>query len=453
MTPSSKLRSDHVAISLYNVTLRDPNTKSFNVQSSMNDTGSKSEIHIIGLESFLAVGMNAMKAQLFKCDFQTAAQYHFSGQWLPKHCQSVEGWKITTALVNASAYPGPASFWKASTTVTTTTSAILNDFVASGLVKQGEREGTYQITQFGFDNLTRSRQTHNHRQALKRRKHLALIELSQWELLDLLLDKGWQLLPMPVRKAVAPLALTAGQESIDIVYFNNQLEISKEYLVVCASTRQLADIGVQEVRHKQPLRYYASMLSILDAGQFLAIPAMPYQADDQLPIADELQQQPQQNMFAIEDGYFEDSEDDMREEGDPSLDEVDEDQENQDVPVVAAASSAGSERTTKWGPFSFRMVVTKAASGRIEMKVVARCPFHKDAGDAKGTACTRSCAFSGDGRENAENLLRQWCLMGRHVTHRACGPSDDSHKFLDPMNEVLQERSVQDAELQQAMLA
>ena len=87
------------------------------------------------------------------------------------------------------------------------------------------------------------------------------------------------------------------------------------------------------------------------------------------------------------------------------------------------------------------------------MKVVARCPFHKDAGDAKGIACTRSCAFSGDGRENAENLLRQWCLMGRHVTHRACGPSDDSHKFLDPINEVLQERSVQDAELQQAMLA
>ena len=231
---------------------------------------------------------------------------------------------------------------------------------------------------------------------------------------------------------------------------------------------------MSEIQQRAKVSYYTSLLDVIwPRKQTTAM--IDDQPRDCLPITDNIvpQRAPVHVemldvMLAVEDqqeqatteldAFFDNESDidiDVREEGDPDTDN--------DVPMLEGidddnimtvlAESTGTT-TTKWGPFSFREVATMKANGGLELKMVVRCPWHRDIGDAAGTNCSKALVFQDTpmAKANAALRLRQWCLAGRHCRHRAQpGDKTDSHRFIEPRKLTCQPALDQDNALHTAL--
>ena len=246
--------------------------------------------------------------------------------------------------------------------------------------------------------------------------------------------------PAPV-ELVSPLVPGA-------IYSNSKLEVSLDYLRVFASLETLRLKGIESVHHKQKVGYYTQLL-----GNAKQVSTKALQQDTM--VSGECAYVDLE-VLAIADGQVEDDDectyadvlDDEPMEGDPTEFDAD--------PTGHLHAHVGVDSDHKFGPFGFRIVhsftQTKDGDVRTQTKWVVRCPFHKDVGDAAGTACTKALVFHGaEHREVCRLQLREWCLAGRHKQYRALW-SAESHKGIDPMTLVPAFLAEQQSRLDAALL-
>lgn len=208
VTATNEMRSDMIAVSVYEVTNRSRKERSLCIQSKMEEE--MSQVRLLAAEAFLAVGMDNLKRSMVESALTSEATYHFEGVPLPRQCHDHEGWSVLTHIVNAGAYPGPFALWSPSPTLGEDARRCLQDFIAAGLVSELQ-PGMFQVTVMGMKYLQRSRVCKSHRHVFHRRE-VPVLEWTQWELLDWLLRRDWQLHPYVPRKAPPALMLSASED-------------------------------------------------------------------------------------------------------------------------------------------------------------------------------------------------------------------------------------------------
>ena len=339
--------------------------------------------------------------------------------------------------------------WRPPTSTSPKQLEILTHFQDAGLVHKlpGNAWG---MTQLGFSTLRRSRGTHGHRHVFNRREHFALPDIHTWELLDLMEEQGWQLCPHVWRQKLPPLKLDKTKAIIDKIHFPRKVEVSRDYVLCLAQNQQLAIKGCDELKQKQPISYYHNLIGVLHPDRQLKALGNLEQDDvlEALPapspeISADVPDDNVQPMLAICDQPIE-----------GSLDSEDEVQ-----PAAAAGEASGSgqslappEALIKFGPFTLRFVDTvQNATGKIERKIVCRCPFHKDPTDASGTFCSKAGTYKSiEDRERLTAQLMSWCSAGQHKANRALLQAT-SHKGVDPRALPVVDRSQLESDLRRAL--
>jgi hypothetical protein len=435
---SDVLRSDHVVVIKSQVEAEDKDRRTFNVISSMFDDESSSgaQVHLLSMDTLLACGMATLKQKMITMELTPDSVYTFYGQPLSAAARASQGWEFANQFVAAHAFPGTDRSWSVPDSLGSETLAVLNELVAFELVVE-LRSRNFQLSPRGFSCLRRSRRTSDFHHFFKRRKGVALTDLSQWELMDQLDEWGWEGHVFPKRVKLCAFALTAGVALIGKYYWNSSCEINHDYLKVLASTKELSLLGLKEIKQKEHGSYYSGIVDFLRPEKKLAIENQglhEFHDDDatlassilDLSLADHAE-----SFLAIEDALAEEGdassqEEDFRDDV-GSLDELGSPAPPSATNGAVPASPDGFE---KWGSFTFRVQSTiKAPRGCLEEKWVVRCPHHRDAGDRASTSCTKSAVFHSLEQKHAtKQWLRQWCLEGRNHQSRA---EEGGHRWLE----------------------
>ena len=109
-----------------------------------------------------------------------------------------------------------------------------------------------------------------------------MLQWSAWELLDFLVEKGWKLLPLPLREKIGPVHLKKTKHVTGCFYFNSKMEIARPYLLCLVFNKQLATAGIKTIEHRLPVQQYQQLLdfhsgvqqpALQDDSPFLALEA------------------------------------------------------------------------------------------------------------------------------------------------------------------------------------
>ena len=138
----------------------------------------------------------------------------------------------------------------------------------------------------GFENLRRSRHVGNFKLLFRRRKAIEVGQMTHWELMDLLFERGWSCKAIVARQKVDAISLSPGVDPVASFYYNSQLEISKSYLHVLCQAKALADIGHTVIQRKQTVEYYNALLRTLTPDEVLPMLVDDSQASELLAIED-----------------------------------------------------------------------------------------------------------------------------------------------------------------------
>jgi len=194
--------------------------------------------------------------------FRPESTYSFAGLPLSIECRSDTARALYADLVANDAFPGPNKYW-AVRDPSEAQSRILLSCWDVGYLEHEFGQG-WRITPFGWNFLKRHRQTSNHRHVFRRRTLVPIRDWTLFELLDLLIEQGWSLKCSQPRVEPPAIGLLPDASVVDSVYGNKFGELSRDYLMCLVDNQKLAQTcGVTELKHKQPVRYYAEMLAKL----------------------------------------------------------------------------------------------------------------------------------------------------------------------------------------------
>ena len=429
ISPSTMLRSDMLAIAMYEIEGGEREPRRQTISPSRVDT----DVHIISIETLLAMGYDRLKASFVRCKFEGIGSFHFSGMPLPQICHTEIGWTLVSAIVGACAGPCSEVVWTAPPTLTSEEVAILSALVEGGLIRS-VTPNTYALTMKGFENLRRSRHVGNFKLLFRRRKAIEVGQMTHWELMDLLFERGWSCKAIVARQKVDAISLSPGVDPVASFYYNSQLEISKSYLHVLCQAKALADIGHTVIQQKQTVEYYNALLRTLTPDVVLPMLVDDSQASELLAIEDAKPEESDEaaqeaSLLQQEEGEYDDD------DGEPEESAPGQESARQAEPAL----SSHGDIARRFGPFTFRVQRTKKKTG-LELKWIVRCPFHRDDGDLPGTSCTRAAVFHNEEqKEKTRLMLQAWCLAGRFKKTRA-EPAQDSHKGVNTFRYCCQVR-------------
>ena len=434
---SSQLRSDHVAIMPLAVAerSRDGAAEAFLTVSSLvyhDDI----ELEMLGFESFKDLTMVQLK-RMHHGDFAEGSTYVFGGRPLPPCCHSSTARGFLSDLVASDAYPlGKQCLFVGSPSL-----ALLE--VIDALVQHGYIETPlarwYRITDFGWPFLSRQRNVCNMRHLFKRRKLLPITSWTTWELMDLLVEQGFELQRLPRGSEPTPLSLRDFNPMTNKVFYVDKFaNVHKDYLLCLARIDDLVALenGPPEIRHKQSVGWYAQCLLGETPGESSA----PQSAlvDDTpmtLMICDA---DADVNHDAIDGGASDEM--DAWQDAEELLDDTPDFIPPPDLlpPSPKRLKSHAPLKTVMelgretWGTFKFMVIRSGGKPGKVQLSV--KCCYHRDPSDPAGTHCTKGRKFvDGDVEDFARVRLqlRHWCLAGRTRPRRAL-PKAQAHKHIEP---------------------
>lgn len=166
----ASLRSDHVAVRLYDVRDVHPESRTISIVLQLEESASADQVMLISLFLFLHMGSEAMATSMQECDVQPEVSYFFQGLRLSTLALGPQGCMVVTRLVNAGAYPdvGGTFCWVAKERddempLDIAFEAVISELGEKKLVKC-LTECRYQIIQFGFYHV-RKVQTQQNKQS------------------------------------------------------------------------------------------------------------------------------------------------------------------------------------------------------------------------------------------------------------------------------------------------
>ena len=418
--PTNMLRSDHVAIFPYNVDSRLWNTDRKLVVTSDFQRGEEAASFVLSLSSFLEMGFEKVMSSFVVMNTCDETMYSVPRKYvLACKASLADIRKVITVLVNAGAYAGAWAIFLLDPQGPERFKLTLEALRQHGVVVS-LGENRFQISVFHSSVLQTCIVTEGASRVLDVRPHLALLDRSHHEMLQLLQDAGFKLKPFHGKRALPPLMLKDIKDEDKVCFFNKtHLDLSKVYVECLCSLDVLVSRGHEELLHRQPADYYEKLLGRIQKSQkrlcivddvadfsyksrrVLALPGFDvikpkHGGDGVCP--------------AIEDG---------RPEGEP--------EEGEDLPKADSESAAkyfvDKAMTHMYGPFKFTYVSRQVKSGKNKGELTTSwqvtCRFHRNEGDPETTRCTKTLGFVGDDEKRQRvHELRAWCLAGRHCRVR-----------------------------------
>ena len=105
MTASNDLRTDMVAVVLYEISSKSRSSKVLTIQDCFSTE--MFQVHVLSLQTFLDMGVQKLKSAVIASEMRGNVVYHFSNINLPAVCRKPMAWELVSKLVGAGAYPGP----------------------------------------------------------------------------------------------------------------------------------------------------------------------------------------------------------------------------------------------------------------------------------------------------------------------------------------------------------
>ena len=254
------LRPDHVAVAMYDVTSFnvDPGSGLCMTASSSMSAGSK--ITMLSLDTFLNMTMPVLKERMLLCKENSEPRYHLQTGRCPANVDGQLVSFVLGRLVDAEAYPGPCKVMYTVDGDGEQVHGCLEALAACGLVVALPGP-SWQLTPRGLNVMKISREVSQFHKVFHVRASLPYAQRTQWELLDELLQMGWQLEATTPRKRVKAIELRKDVDVVaTIVFTKKALVLPRSYLTCLLQTRVLALQGHAELKHRQPVAYYAQML-------------------------------------------------------------------------------------------------------------------------------------------------------------------------------------------------
>ena len=104
--------------------------------------------------------------------------------------------------------------------------------------------GGWQLTVDGMQVLRHGRSATKFSRVFEVRRGIAWQNLTQWELLDSLLEKGWRLQARQPRVKLKPIMLSKDVDVVDVIFYEKKkLELAKQYLMALNQTKAQANSG------------------------------------------------------------------------------------------------------------------------------------------------------------------------------------------------------------------
>ena len=452
-SPAATLRGDHVAIAMASMESRCKETRSLTLSGDRHSSGIG--VRVLGLADFLEVGSKNLKARFVRCVVAPEVEYNVHGCSLPSLCHSAQGRSLLTSIMESNAVPGANVFFpnEKSRQQIPDIDEIIGHFKAAGVLQDAGVENSVQLSSRGLEVLHYSRRCTDFIRFFQRRAGIAIVNLTQWELIDNLVEHGWQLQALELKKRYPPLPLTGNLDDLNaeqkvVMYHPANLELGRSYLQCLNSLEKikqrghffmyffvLASLekgGVTELRHRGSAAYYDGLLG-KDAAH-RKMPMIVDSADSNEHISPSLRALGQRQLGQQADVADAGSPPLLalmdREEGDPLSDE----EEGEEDAAPAHQRRRDDKSVKDFSPFKFtrtaRVIAKGPRAGQLQKAWQVQCPFHRDKGDDANTFCRRAMNFD-DEAEEPEVLLRLklWCVKGRGCSSRAILPG--GHKFMN----------------------
>ena len=409
----SQLRSDHMAVEVFDLVIHKRNTKTMTMQKAKGTLGTT---HLVSLDTFAELGCNLFP-QIRGWDI---LKREYMLEDVPPGCDADAMNSLVTSMVSCGAYEGPLSHctpFKLHCGIAGSISSCLDVLLELNLAKRLDN-GCVCLIEQALTQVKCTFQVGNARPGLERRS-VPLEEYSMWELISALEEQGWQFQTRPGRNKCKPLALTDPIPKERRVAYLRDASVPRSYLLCLHKHDELRGRGHEEIKHGQTVKYYAALLSPTSAAE-LALEDDGHEIVDALAIEDVFQDELPGDI--PDDGCGGDAaswsslEDDFVEAGlEPS-----------EAAVASGAGGASAALSFSWGgsalhePFRFHRVVRPGYTG-----YEVHCPHHRDRdplGNVCGPVCRKTLQYKGEAdHDEVVRRLKAWCLLGRFENHRKLG--------------------------------
>ena len=239
-TVKTCLRTDHIAVQFLNVSKVPNTTRDLMVKSMVNSQ--TDQVRLLSVHEFLKLGKANLLARCLQCVPAPESLYNVVG--LPDDLAEDQITKhIITTVINAGAYPGPCCLFTATDNLGPRVHACLQSLKECGVLVEPSN-GKFRMTDVGFARLQHLRLTTKYHPVMLPREKLALMDRSHWELLVMLQDAKWAMVPYKAREKVPALQLKTMKPEDQLFYVNRKnLDVQHSYLEALLSIPDLIKKG------------------------------------------------------------------------------------------------------------------------------------------------------------------------------------------------------------------
>ena len=160
----TSLRTDHVAVRMYEVRDKDWGQHTLTIASTMERDTSDAGVKLLSLDAFYKLGFAKIASSFVRCSCLPQVTYFFQGVSLPQYCHGAAGRAAVTCLINAGAYPSIGAWYDLPdmhdddlTATDVSFRGALQEFTDNGLVKRTWGRYRFQITEDGFKYVRKAR--------------------------------------------------------------------------------------------------------------------------------------------------------------------------------------------------------------------------------------------------------------------------------------------------------
>lgn len=377
-----------------------------------------STTHALSVKHFFDIGLSLLKEKVAVADVTQSVLYYFNHRGLDRACYTPGAWRLLSKVVGAGALPASTASWLQPSSCRAAEVKVLDAWKRAGFLEEFGC-ARWRVTVTGQAVLMCCRQAIGARSLFKRRSlDTHLMRYTVWELLDLLLRRGWT--PSSPQRKREPVIFTKDGCAPSTFYYTPKgMKVDRGYLLCLACVSRLGALGLQVLGHGQLVQYYQGLLNCMEEAEKGGDGSDGSLVDDRQFFHSMVAAEHDDASDHVELGDGSDTASLATDVDVPPLpDQPDQGSLLADVNSIdsVATTMATTAGTFKWGPFSFTNVnrsIIKNGRAVLVMQVQCICPFRREAGDPLGTQCSRTTTVTPEHCVQTMLQLKSWCLQGR----------------------------------------